>query len=200
MVAQQFKSEDEFETDDCTYGKDLSKENSILEHLTHKVSKVYPEGILLSEKHKRQIEIISSNHEIAAVIYGETGTGKEEIAKLIHKLRSESKKCHLVSVNCANLTNDLASSLLFGHSRGSFTGAEKSTKGLIGEANGGILFLDEIHTLSKDNQTKLLRVLNDGKYSRIGETTERSSKFQLVAASSKDFANHVSQNNPCLRI
>jgi DNA-binding NtrC family response regulator len=91
-----------------------------------------------------------------------------------------------VAANCANLNGDLAASLLFGHRKGAFTGADQTTTGFIGEANGGILFLDEIHALHPACQQRLLRVLNDGSYERVGESRPLRSDFQVIAASTKD--------------
>ena len=75
-------------------------------------------------------------------------------------------------MNCANLKGDLVASLLFGHKKGAFTGADQASNGYIGDADGGILFLDEVHLLNDDCQKRLLRVLNDGKYTRVGDSVE----------------------------
>jgi transcriptional regulator with AAA-type ATPase domain len=137
--------------------------------------------------HRRAAEIVARNREIAAVIYGETGTGKEEIAKLIHRRRVALEgPVPFISVNCANLNSELADSILFGHVKGAFSGADRNTVGLVGEADGGILFLDEIHTLSLKTQYKLLRVMNDGSYSRLGSSVVQRSRFQALVASTRD--------------
>ncbi len=140
--------------------------------------------------------IVAKNASVVCVVSGETGTGKEEFAKLVHQRREFlNGPSPLVSVNCAHMNGDLAQSLLFGHTKGAFSGADKSTIGLVGEANGGILFLDEIHTLSIETQQKLLRVLNDGCYSRLGETHTQKSSFQVIAATTKDLDVEVEKNN-----
>jgi DNA-binding NtrC family response regulator len=147
----------------------------------------YPYGIVISEREMRRARGVAKKRSASCVIIGETGTGKEEIAKLIHKLRSDEEgMIPYVAVNCATIAGSLAESLLFGHRKGAFTGAEQSTIGFIGEADGGILFLDEIQTLDIPTQQKLLRVLNDGTYSRVGESKTYRSQFQLIAASTRD--------------
>jgi len=96
-----------------------------------------------------------------------------------------------VAVNCANLTGETAVSALFGHRRGAFTGAEQTTSGYIGEADGGFLFLDEIQTLTIDCQQRLLRVLNDGSYNRLGDSQTLYSDFRVIVASTKDLEEQV---------
>lgn len=147
-----------------------------------------PDGIVLSQEIRTTIEKIAHVAiNVAIVLRGETGTGKEEIAKLIHKRRCEVMgHIPFVAVNCAHLNSSIAHSVLFGHVKGAFTGADKTTQGLIAEADGGMLFLDEIHCLTLDSQKMLLRVLNDGEYQRVGETTTRYSDFQPIVASTKN--------------
>jgi DNA-binding NtrC family response regulator len=152
----------------------------------------YPEGIVVDAALINKIKGIAKRNTMTAVLIGETGTGKEEIARLIHKHRCQTEgNIPFVAVNCATLTKDLAESLLFGHRKGAFTGAEQTTNGFVGDADGGILFLDEIHTLDFACQQKLLRVLNDGSYNRLGETRTYRSKFQLIAATTKDLDDEV---------
>lgn len=151
-----------------------------------------PEGIVISPKHIRLAERACRSPSVPVVLYGETGTGKEEIAKLIYRRRcSAEASIPLVTVNCANLSEGLLESALFGHKRGSFSGANETTTGYVGEANGGILFLDEIHTLSVTCQQKLLRVLNDGSYQRLGDTRALHSNFQVIAASTRSLDDEV---------
>lgn len=151
-----------------------------------------PYGIVISDDHIKLINRAAKNPELPAVVYGETGTGKEEIAKLIHRFRKDEEgNIPMVALNCANLSEDLLESALFGHKKGSFSGASETTTGYVGEANGGILFLDEVHTLSLKCQQKLLRVLNDGTYQRVGDTKTLHSSFQVIAASTKDLDDAV---------
>jgi len=152
----------------------------------------YPDGLVLDVKTRDFVRRIAMSRRLPVVLYGETGTGKEEIAKLIHRRRVEMEGAlPFVAVNCANLDGDIAPSLIFGHKKGAFTGALETTSGYIGEANGGILFLDELHTLSLECQRRLLRVLNDGSYQRIGDTKTLHSEFQVVCASTKDLDDEV---------
>ncbi|SMF37836.1 sigma-54-dependent transcriptional regulator [Pseudobacteriovorax antillogorgiicola] len=145
------------------------------------------DGLVLPDKVRTAVRGVARVRDIPVVIYGETGTGKEEVAKLIHKRRVEVEgNIPFVAVNCANLKDTAALSLLFGHKKGSFTGASETTVGYIGEADGGILFLDEVHRLDEECQARLLRVLNDGTYQRFGDTKELYSRFQVVVASSRD--------------
>ncbi len=125
-------------------------------------AKKYPYGIILGER-EHKIARLAARKKASSIITGETGTGKEEAAKLIHRMRCEEEgPIPFVAVNCATITGSLAESLLFGHKKGAFTGADEAASGYIAEADGGILFLDEIQTLSIPVQQKLLRVLNDG--------------------------------------
>jgi DNA-binding NtrC family response regulator len=96
-----------------------------------------------------------------------------------------------IAVNCANIGGDTAVSTLFGHKQGSFTGAVATVNGLIGEADGGILFLDEINTLNLECQQRLLRVLNDGSYQRLGDSQTLYSHFQVIAAANCDLYEEV---------
>ncbi len=148
--------------------------------------KKYPEGIVMNDYLRRAVRGSVGNEDTCTVIIGETGTGKEEIAKLIHRYRSEQEALPFVAINCANLQGELLMSTLFGHKKGAFTGAVENTQGAIGQANGGILFLDEFHRLSIQAQERLLRVLQDGSYQKLGESTASYSRFQLVAATSLD--------------
>jgi DNA-binding NtrC family response regulator len=123
----------------------------------------------------------------SVLITGETGTGKELVARAIHDLSPRSPK-PFVAVNCSAIPSTLLEAELFGHIRGSFTGAVQSRKGLIEEAAGGTLFLDEISTLSEDVQVKLLRVLEDRRVQRVGSNTQIAVDFRLIAATNTDLA------------
>jgi two-component system NtrC family response regulator len=123
----------------------------------------------------------------SVLVTGETGTGKELVARAVHDLSPRAGKS-FIAVNCAAIPSALLEAELFGHVRGSFTGAVQSRKGLIEEAAGGTLFLDEISTLSEDVQVKLLRVLEDRHVQRVGSNVPVSVDFRLVAASNTDLA------------
>ena len=117
------------------------------------------------------------------LIFGETGSGKEVLARYIHDL---SGRRRFVAVNCAAIPKELAESLLFGHRKGSFTGATESGKGLVESADGGTLFLDEIGEMPLELQPKLLRFLDTGTYIPLGEQSERSSDVRIIAATNRD--------------
>ncbi|SME95271.1 sigma-54-dependent transcriptional regulator [Pseudobacteriovorax antillogorgiicola] len=154
----------------------------------------FGDGLVLDVRTRKYAEGIAKSKDIACVIYGETGTGKEEVAKLIHKRRCDLEGAlPFMAVNCAQLNSTMSESILFGHKKGAFTGADKTTNGMIGEANGGILFLDEIHRLSEECQSKLLRVLNDGTYQRLGDSKTLKSEFQVIVASGKDLDEAVEE-------
>jgi two-component system, NtrC family, response regulator HydG len=119
------------------------------------------------------------------LITGETGTGKELAARAIHAGSPRAHKA-FVAVNCAALTDSLLEAELFGHAKGAFTGAAGARAGLIEHADGGTLLLDEIGTLSKGLQAKLLRALESGEIRRIGENDSRSVNVRFVAATNID--------------
>ncbi|THB75257.1 MAG: sigma-54-dependent Fis family transcriptional regulator [Desulfobacteraceae bacterium] len=119
------------------------------------------------------------------LIYGETGTGKELFAKAIH-LNSARKDGPFVVVDCTSLPQSLAESILFGHVKGAFTGADKSHDGLVKQADQGTLFLDEIGELPIVLQKKLLRVLQEKRFRPVGSKTEVRSNFRLVSATNRD--------------
>jgi len=128
-----------------------------------------------------QIKKCSKDTDLSIHMAGPTGTGKSTLAEIIHRLSGQKGK--LVTVNCAGL-EELALSRLFGHVKNAFTGAANDHDGFIKEADGGTLFLDEFHLLSKEVQGKLLQVLHDGKYRRLGDTVDRESHFRLITAAS----------------
>ena len=125
------------------------------------------------------------------LIQGDTGTGKEMIAKAIH-YKSPNFKGPMVAVNCAAMPGELIESELFGYEKGAFTGAERSGKeGLVEKAGGGTLFLDEVADLSTQAQVKLLRFLDEGEYYRVGGTKKRTVKNRIVSATNRDLAGLV---------
>ncbi len=127
-----------------------------------------------------------------ALIEGETGTGKELFAKAIHSNSRRANNKYII-VDCTNLPVSLAESLLFGHERGSFTGAEKAKKGLFELAHNGTIFLDEIGDLDLSIQKSLLRVLQEKKFRPLSTSYEVESDFRLVAATNRDLQTMVDQ-------
>lgn len=123
--------------------------------------------------------------DISVLILGANGTGKESVARIIHE-KSNRKEMSFVAVNCGAIPRDLAPSLLFGHTRGAFTGAEANKEGYFDMAQGGTLFLDEIGTLPYEIQSLLLRVLQENIYMPIGGTKERVADVRIVAATNEN--------------
>lgn len=126
----------------------------------------------------------------SVLICGESGTGKELIAEMIH-CKSRRVDHPFVIVNCGALPETLQESELFGHARGSFTGALRDKKGLLAEADGGTLFLDEVGELSGAAQVKLLRFLENGECRRVGETTTDKLDVRVIAATNRDLAQSI---------
>ena len=130
------------------------------------------------------IERVAGTNATIAVL-GESGSGKELVANAIHLL-SDRRQRPFVAVNCGALPETLIESELFGHERGSFTGAARTHRGCFERANGGTLFLDEITEMPVDMQVRLLRVLETGRFSRIGGDQEISTDVRVIAASNRD--------------
>lgn len=132
----------------------------------------------------QQVELVAPT-DAAVLIMGESGTGKELIARAIHE-RSRRKSRPLVKVNCASIPRDLFESEFFGHVKGSFTGAIKDRVGRFQLADQGTLFLDEVGEIPLDLQSKLLRVLQEGEFERVGEDSTRRVNVRAVAATNRD--------------
>jgi transcriptional regulator with GAF, ATPase, and Fis domain len=136
-----------------------------------------------------QIDLVART-EASVLILGETGTGKELVAHEIHR-RSARKEGPLVRVNCASIPRELFESEFFGHVRGAFTGALKDRAGRFETAEGGTIFLDEVGEIPMDIQNKLLRVLQEKRYERVGDDRTRRADVRIVAATNRDLKQTV---------
>ena len=179
--------------------KNLIVENKVLssenQQLKKKISKKYEmigESASISEI-KDMIEKVAET-DARVLITGPNGTGKELVAHWIHE-KSNRSKLPLVEVNCAAIPSELIESELFGHEKGSFTGAIKQKEGKFELANGGTIFLDEIGDMSLPAQAKVLRALQEGKISRVGGDKEISVDVRVVAATNKNLRKEIEEGN-----
>jgi two-component system response regulator PilR (NtrC family) len=139
----------------------------------------------------RMVETVCRTNS-TILITGESGTGKELVAKAIHT-QSLRRELPFVAVNCGAMPENLLESELFGHMRGAFTGADANKKGLVEVADKGTIFLDEIGEMSAPMQVKLLRVLQERKYRRVGGTEEVPANIRVIAATNRDLAAMVGE-------
>jgi transcriptional regulatory protein RtcR len=142
-----------------------------------------------------EIEQVASRTRAPILLMGPTGAGKSQLARRIYDLKKLKHQVNgpLVEVNCATLRGDGAMSALFGHKRGSFTGASADRPGLLRAADGGLLFLDEIGELGLDEQAMILRAIEDKRFLPVGADREVRSEFQLIAGTNRDLAHGVAQ-------
>ncbi len=142
-------------------------------------------------KLKEQIKLFAKN-ENTILITGESGVGKELVARHIHKSSNRAKQ-PFIAINCAAIPRDLIESELFGHEKGAFTGADKKKPGKLEIANNGTIFLDEISELDFDAQVKLLRVLQEKEFERVGSTKTIQVNIRIIAATNRDLSRLVSE-------
>ncbi len=157
-----------------------------------KVRDDFPEIIGDSEKIESVLDLVRlvSKTKSSVLITGESGTGKELIARPIHRLSGRTS-FPFVPVNCGALTETLLESELFGHERGAFTGASTEKRGLVEEAEGGTLFLDEIGETTPQFQVKLLRVLQEGEFRRVGSSKCQYADIRIIAATNVSLEENV---------
>ena len=175
---------------------------------TNNVTKQYPNHFFLDEiadsvcmvgKSKsitntiKMIKLVSASRCNPILILGETGTGKELVAKSIHNIRHPNEQ--FVAVNCAALTANLLESELFGHVKGSFTGADRDKVGLLEIAQAGTIFLDEISEMPMELQAKLLRVLETKEFRKVGGTKSITCKATIIASSNRNLLDEVNNNS-----
>ena len=132
----------------------------------------------------------AAKHSTSILVSGETGTGKEVLARAIHRMGPRNDK-PFIDINCAAVQNTMLESELFGYEAGAFTGAQKRKRGLIEVSDEGILFLDEISSMSPDMQAKVLRALEEKSFRRVGSTTSIQVDVQILAASNKNLTDLV---------
>ncbi len=171
----------------------LIRENRVLKD---ELGKPYPSDTIIfrsdrfREVYELTLQVAASSANI--LIQGESGTGKELIAGATHQ-NSLRKTRRFLSINCAALSDTLLESQLFGHVRGAFTGAVTTQKGLLEEADGGTLFMDEIGDMSLPIQAKLLRVIQERDFIPVGATRPKSVDIRFVAATNKDLEKEVAE-------
>ncbi|XPS86586.1 two component, sigma-54 specific, transcriptional regulator, Fis family [Desulfosarcina variabilis str. Montpellier] len=169
----------------------LQAENLILKQ---ELAESQSYGTIIGESHPiktviSQIELVAPT-DANVLIHGESGTGKELVAREIHR-HSQRQDNPLIKVNCATIPKDLYESEFFGHVKGAFTGAVKDRIGRFETANGGTIFLDEVGEIPLDLQSKLLRILQEGEYERLGEDKTRKVNVRIIAATNKPLLSEV---------
>jgi formate hydrogenlyase transcriptional activator len=187
-IAECLESEHSNESDDQPTDQDLSLEDDCVAERDFR-------EIVGSNAHLRAVldnVRIVAPADSSVLILGETGTGKELIARAIHEL-SPRKNCPFVKVNCAAIPSGLLESELFGHERGAFTGAIAQKIGRFELANKGTLFLDEVGDIPLELQPKLLRVLQEQEFERLGSTRTQRVDVRIVAATNADLATLVAE-------
>lgn len=176
--------------------KSLREENiSLREQLIEHRDDFYDVFIVQSEVMRRLFATVDEVARSSApiLITGETGVGKEMVAKAIHH-RSDRSVGPLLAVNCGSLTESLLESELFGHERGAFTGAVKARRGRLEMANNGSLFLDEVGEISPKMQVSLLRALEEKSFTRVGGSQPIISDFRLISATHRDLPSLIREN------
>lgn len=174
------------------YVYSLKNENLTLKNLNFMMDQFIGESSQI-KKIKDLIKLVGKS-DSKVIIYGENGTGKELVARLIH-INSNRSNCNFVEINCAAIPSNLIESELFGYEKGAFTNAFSQKKGLFEIANKGTLFLDEIGDMPLDLQSKLLRVIQDGKFNRIGGIEIISSDVRIIAATNKNLEEAIKNGN-----
>ncbi len=177
-----------------TLHKEISSRENRIQELNNQLGDRFNYGSMIG-KSKPMKDLYSlmdkiQGSESTVLIQGENGTGKELIAKAIH-YSSPRKEKIFVPINCAAFNDNLLESELFGHMKGSFTGAVRDRKGYFEQADGGTLFMDEIGDISQAMQVKLLRVLQDGSFTPVGGTDPKRTKVRIIAATNRDLKSMV---------
>lgn len=171
----------------------LKRENEALKEVIKERDAEWVKG--KSKVMQKLYELVSkvACSDATALIYGESGVGKEVVAKLLHRLSNRREKPFLC-VNCAALSSGILESELFGHEKGAFTGADKTRKGRFELANGGTLLLDEISEIGVDLQAKLLRVLQEKCFERVGGNITYHTDVRIIATTNKNLERAILEN------
>ncbi len=158
-------------------------------------SELFSDIVGESEKVNEVFELVNRvlETDINVMIIGESGTGKELVAKALHQ-GSKRREGPFIAVNCSAITSELAESLLFGHKKGSFTGATEDRAGYFEQADKGTIFLDEIGDMELEIQAKVLRILEEKKVRRVGEKEERPINFRVISATNHDLSKAATEN------
>ncbi|MFZ0931631.1 MAG: sigma 54-interacting transcriptional regulator [Syntrophobacteraceae bacterium] len=171
--------------------ENLTRENLRLRVLfkdRYRFGKIIGKSPIMQEVYDIMLQAAGTNTSV--IIYGESGTGKELVARAIHDLSRRRHK-EFVPVNCGAIPQHLLESEFFGHRKGAYTGADADARGYLDQADGGTLFLDEVGELSLDMQVKLLRAIDGGNYSPLGDSRSRKSDFRLIAATNRNLKDMV---------
>ena len=180
----------------ATFHSEISKREARIMDLNSELGNKYRYHNLIGKSKRMQqvYHLLSkvSSSESTIMIQGENGTGKEMVAKAIH-YNSPRKDSLFMAVNCSAFNDNLLDSELFGHVKGSFTGAIKDKKGVFEVANGGTLFLDEIGDTTPSMQVKLLRILQEGTYMPVGATTPKKVNVRVIAATNKNLKEMIAK-------
>ncbi|MAN05110.1 MAG: sigma-54-dependent Fis family transcriptional regulator [Owenweeksia sp.] len=158
----------------------------------HSFDNIIGESLAIEQAIKLSKQVAPTDATV--LLIGETGTGKEVFANAIHQNSPRSSE-NFVAVNCSAFSNDLLESEIFGHKAGSFTGATKDKKGLFEEADGGTIFLDEIGEMNIDLQAKLLRVLENGTFLKVGDSKETKVNVRVIAATNRNLEERSSEGD-----
>ncbi|MCX6339628.1 MAG: sigma-54-dependent Fis family transcriptional regulator [Candidatus Aureabacteria bacterium] len=188
-LAQAFAAQAAIAIDNANLYDAISNENKLLRDQLDLAPKLL---VSFNPKMKEIIEMgrRAAESDATVLLLGESGTGKEIVARAIHTW-SDRKTCPFVALNCAALPEQLIESEIFGHEQGAFTGAVRRKVGKVELANGGTLFVDEIGELKLDVQTKLLRVLQEHQFERVGGTEVITADIRIIAATNKDLREEI---------